>query len=149
MYKLNAGQVLSNFRIELNTSSWRTPMLVTFEPALLNAAEAASVLQRVKVDSYSIASAGSQIVTDIGQSSASYAVRVRMTFNGGSSGVFEYLVYGNGTNAGRTYVTTVNSVAAGVGVSNSNNLNVDLFYITVANTTGATLTMDVETEYLT
>lgn len=149
MYKLNSGQVLSNFRIELTTSSWRTPMLVTFEPALLNAAEAASVLQRVKVDSYSIASAGSQIVTDIGQSSASYAVRVRMTFNGGSSGVFEYLVYGNGLNAGRTYVTSINSVAAGVGITNSNNLNVDLFYITVANTTGATLTMDVETEYLT
>jgi hypothetical protein len=59
------------------------------------------------------------------------------------------LVRGDGTNPNRAYVTTINSVAAGVGVSNSNNLNVDLFYVTVANTTGATLTMDVETEYLT
>jgi hypothetical protein len=124
-------------------------MLVTFEPRLLNAAEAASLLQRVKVDSYSIASTGSQIVTDIGQASAPYAVRVRMTFNGGSAGIFEYLVRGDGTNPGRTYVTTINSVSAGVGVANSNNLNVDLFYITVTNITGSALAMEVETEYLT
>lgn len=149
MYRLNAGQVLSNFRVELTTSAWRTPMLVTFEPRLLNAAEAASLLQRVKVDSYSIANTAAQVVTDIGQSSASYAVRVRMTFNGGSSGIFEYLVRGDGTNPGRTYVTTINSVAAGVAIANSNNLNVDLFYITVTNTTGSALAMEVETEYLT
>lgn len=149
MAPVGAGQDLTTVLLSLYDSDWRTPIYWSNPSTPMVASVAAAVYPRTKRDYETINNSATVYLYEIGEASQNYAVRVRLTFNGGSLGVFEYTVRGNGTNAGRTYVTGINSLAAGIAVSNTTNLNADLYYISVANTTGGAIEVQKEVEYLT
>ena len=149
MYPLSSGDVVSDFKLSLTTSAWRTPAYITFEENLLTAGQAASLLPRSKNDFYTVANSASQVIKDIGGASpTSYAVKVTLLFNGGASGVYELFARGDGLNTNRVYTTGINSVGSGIAITTPTDLNVDLFNISVANTTGSDLDIEAQVEYL-
>jgi hypothetical protein len=149
MAPISNGQSVTDMELSIYQSTWRTPLYMTIEPSLITAQQAATIFPKNNRWDNAVANGATNNYTIKGQLNQSYSVRVRFTFNAGASGIYEYIVRGNGTTAGRTYVTTINSVAAGItmGIGGFPS-DEDLYGITVANTTGAQVAVTIENEYL-
>lgn len=149
MAPISNGQSVTDMELSIYQSTWRTPLYMTIEPSLITARQSATIFPKNNRWDNAVANGATNDYIVKGQLNQSYSVRVRFTFNAGASGIYEYIVRGNGTTAGRTYVTTLNSVAAGItmGIYGTPS-DEDLYGITVANATGAQVAVTVENEYL-
>lgn len=146
---IETGDFLTTCDVTIFESEWRTPIYWSFEPNLLTAAEAAVAYPKSNRYDNSVNTAATFISQEFGQLNEDYTVRVRHIFNAGAKGVHEYIVRGDGTTAGRVYVVTVNSLGSGVAVTiNGSPSDENLYKIDIANTTGATLYITREVEYI-
>jgi hypothetical protein len=149
MAPIENGQAVTNIEFSVFQSVWRTPMYMTIEPQLLTAQQAATVFPKKNLWGNAISNGATNDYIIKGQVNQEYSVRVRFTFNAGASGIYEYIVRGDGTTAGRTYITTINSVAAGITVSIYGfPSDADLYGISIANATGSQVAVTIENEYL-
>ena len=149
MAPISNGQSVTDMELSIYQSTWRTPLYMTIEPSLITAQQAATIFPKNNRWDNTVANGATNNYIVKGQLNQEYSVRVRFTFNAGATGIYEYIVRGNGTTAGRTYITTINSVAAGItmGIYGFPS-DEDLYGITVANTTGAQVAVTIENEYL-
>jgi hypothetical protein len=147
---VNSGQSLARCSlIENVAAAWTTSALVTFEPTTLDMFNAACGYPRTLAIETTVANGASYIAEDYGDGATSYAVNVKLYFNGGALGYYEYLVTGDGAvAANKSYTTVASRVIAGIALTTATASNTSTYYITCANTSGGTVRVTKEVTYL-
>ena len=149
MAPISNGQSITTMSISVFQSDWRTPLFMSAEPNLITAAQAATIYPKLNRWDTSIATGATSTYQVYGELNKEFSLRVRFSFNAGASGIYEYLVRGHGTTASIVYVNTINSLPAGITVAvNGFPSNENLYKIDVTNTTGSTVAVTIENEYL-
>ena len=147
---INTGQLLG--RTELRTtgaSTWATGAYVTFETSYLNMIDAACGYPKSITTEYSLLTANNLNVDDYGDGATPFSIRVQLFFNGGAYGYKEYVISGDGgVAANRVYITVASSVVAGIAVTTNTGANTALYDITVANTSGVTVSVTKIVTYI-
>lgn len=118
----------------------------------LNMLEASAGYPRTTNDIYTLTTGNSVTLTDYGNGSTGYSIRLKIYINNGSLGYYEYVVNGNGTNntaGNRTYTTIASSAISGVSISTATGgASTSLYNVIVSNTSGSSVTVTKTIKYL-
>lgn len=138
-----SGKVLGRTDLVMSGApTWGTAAYMTFETDLLNMFDAACGHPKSVSTQYSLATATNLTVADYGDGATPFSLRVQLFFNGGKYGFKEYVITGDGAvAANRVYTTVASSVVAGIAVTPNVGANAELYDITIANTSGVTVSV--------
>ena len=140
---IGSGEVLGRTELAmLNASSWSTGVYMTFETDQLDMLSAACGFPKSVSAEYTVATASTLTVTDYGDGATPFSIRVQLFFDGGQYGYKEYVITGDGAAAAnRVYTQVASSVVAGIAVTTNAGPNAALYDISVANTTGSSVSV--------
>lgn len=146
---VTAGQVLTTAELTAYTTTWRTPAMIYFRETPGLCSEIATGFPRISRRTETVASDGTLDISQIGESAKPFAVKVRVSVNGGSLGFYEWVARGNGSNSTRVLVDIVKSLSAGIAIADHGfPLNADFYRKTLTNTSGASVVVNIEQEIL-
>lgn len=147
---VSAGQDLVRCSfVEYVPAIWTTGAYVSHEPKLLNMFEAACGYPKTMVTTSTVGNGSTYTADDYGDGATPYAVNVKLSFDGGALGYYEYLVSGDGAvAANKSYTLIASRVVAGIAVTTFTALNVSTYYIEAVNTAGSLVTVTKEVTYL-
>jgi hypothetical protein len=144
-----SGQTLVKEYLRTSVAfDWQSCVRAVFSPSALNMEQCAVGQPKAKIYTTTVANGATLTLEDFVNTTSAIAVKVQLLFNGGALGVCEWYVRGTGASATRTYQELINSAAAGLAVTAGYNMSTSMYYITVANTSGATVPVQVRVEAL-
>ena len=150
MAAIKTGQQLGRTSlITYGVPAYQSAAYVSFETKRLTMAEAACGHPRVSTSTVDVATAWFATIADYGDGATPYALRLRLIFDGGKYGFAEYVISGDGVLSSKRVVTPVASaVVTGIAVTVNGGLNTALYDIRVDNSSGKTVTITRQVEYL-
>lgn len=144
---ISSGSTLTDVRLKTRGNhEWAGFGNVIFSKNYLSAGSLSSLPAKTsKPETIPDGSSTSFLTNGVGQDP--YSVRVRLVFNRGSLGLYEADFYGTLQNGFKTVDVIRNTAGAGILVSTSDGSHVNLYNISVTNTTGNDLSVVCEVEF--